>query len=234
VNFNVRQLKLAYLTALTLFSSLRDNLSEKTRKISMTAAVAASISVSIFKTFLERDEIQCLAPIFTIHAFTAAMTLLSLWPYSNLWEAVQTDLAFLRQTLSGLSQRRRSGNEMSEAVKALDSALSRLQSAGQRSDDADSDVLSASGYDFCRKVLSQDDLNSCRLWKLVVTQLDKQPHALSNGAKATIESFTVEDLNHRYTAFRCSCHAQTAQRLESNLHAHDSFAYERFDHWILH
>jgi len=233
-DFNARQLKVAYLTTLTLFSSFRDNFSGTPKSISVTATIAASLSASIFRTFLEHDEIQYLAPIFTIHAFTSAMALLSLWPYPNLWDAVQLDVQILRQALSSLSMRRGcSGSANNEAVEALDNVLSRVQSA-QQSPDADK-ILFASDRDVCQKVLSQNDLNSCRLWKLIGTQLDKQKlHALDSRETINPSSMAEGLNNNDTTPFHCSCHARTAQRLESNLHAHESFAYERFEHWILH
>ncbi|KAF2187685.1 hypothetical protein K469DRAFT_104559 [Zopfia rhizophila CBS 207.26] len=96
-----------------------------TRGISRTTALAASFASGIHESFLARDELKFLAPVFKIYCLCSGFTFLSLHPYPSLWSVAQEDLHILQGCLSELSKRWRS------AIGALRALQSAMQSRGQ-------------------------------------------------------------------------------------------------------
>lgn len=92
--------------------------------ISPQSILAASFVAGIFEELLMRDDISRLAPIFNRYCVAASFFLISLRPFSELWDACQPDLEILRLSLGELSKRWKSAIGGS---KALDSILSSRQ-----------------------------------------------------------------------------------------------------------
>jgi hypothetical protein len=113
-NFTSRQLYLPYLMCVMIFSRFR------TRGSSREAVLAASYCAGIFESFLSRDEVKYLAPVFTIYCICSGFTLLTLYSDARMWSAAQDDLNVILKALSELSKSWRSAIG---GLKALQSAI---------------------------------------------------------------------------------------------------------------
>jgi hypothetical protein len=88
--------------------------------ISRTALLAASYCAGIFQTFLSREEVRFLAPVFTIYCISSGFTLLTLYHHPHLWSMAQADMKSILQSLSELSKTWRSAIG---GLRALQSAI---------------------------------------------------------------------------------------------------------------
>ncbi|OAL03784.1 hypothetical protein IQ06DRAFT_243908, partial [Phaeosphaeriaceae sp. SRC1lsM3a] len=117
-NFASRQLHLPYLMSVMIFARFTS------KRVSRTAVLAASYCAGIFETFLARDEIRFLAPVFTIYCISSGFTLLTLFDHPNLWSSAQTDMNIILKSLSQLSKNWRSAIG---GLKALQAAIKRKE-----------------------------------------------------------------------------------------------------------
>jgi hypothetical protein len=113
-NFISRQLHLPYLMSIMIFSRFR------ARGVSREAVLAASSCAGIFESFLSRDEVKYLAPVFTIYCICSGFTLLTLYHDATMWSAAQADLNVI---LKGLSELSKSWRSAIGGLKALQSAI---------------------------------------------------------------------------------------------------------------
>jgi hypothetical protein len=113
-NFTSRQLHLPYLMSVMIFARFT------AKGVSRTAVLAASYCAGIFESFLSRDEVKFLAPVFTIYCISSGFTLLTLYHHPHLWSVAQADMKIILQGLAELSKTWRSAIG---GLKALQSAI---------------------------------------------------------------------------------------------------------------
>jgi hypothetical protein len=87
--------------------------------VSAQSILAASFVAGIFEELLVRDDISRLAPIFNRYCVAASFFLISVRPFSELWEACQPDLQILRLSLVELSKRWKSAIGGSKALESI-------------------------------------------------------------------------------------------------------------------
>jgi hypothetical protein len=121
-NFTARQLHLPYLMSVMIFSRFT------AKGVSRTAVLAASYCAGIFESFLSRDEVKFLAPVFTIYCISSGFTLLTLYHHPQIWSAAQVDLNVILKALSELSKNWRSAIG---GTKALQSAIQAKERNGR-------------------------------------------------------------------------------------------------------
>ncbi len=99
--FEVRQLHVLYFATLTILD--RPLTLEKPPP---TAAILASSFVAgLFEDFLARDELRLLGPIFTFYLLAAAITQLSSYRYTGLWQYARENLRVIATAQEELTKR---------------------------------------------------------------------------------------------------------------------------------
>lgn len=90
--------------------------------VSPVTVLAASFIAGIFEEFLARDELQYLGSICTFYLLAAGVALVSVRPYTDLWEVAQKDIEVVQNSLRQLSTRWPSATG---ALKALQHVIER-------------------------------------------------------------------------------------------------------------
>lgn len=226
-NFASRQLHLPYLMSVMIFARFTS------KRVSRTAVLAASYCAGIFETFLARDEIRFLAPVFTIYCISSGFTLLTLFDHPNLWSSAQTDMNIILKSLSQLSKNWRSAIG---GLKALQAAIKRKERIGIVATISEESLEHAEGDSY----FSHFPTYLCRLRNPYETQLAESLAVLGEDQPAPtfeprqdMENLTPQP--HQTTSF-----AEQAQSSNFFLgeEAFDSgalnlFGYEHFGSWLL-
>lgn len=190
------------------------------------AVFAASFAAGVFETLLARDEIKYLAPPFTIFCLICSMVLVSLRPFTRLWQAAQPDIWIFQQCLVELSKRWRSAIG---ASKALQNALDGNRNAGMSKPFKAWEWDQSSAYRYFEGCA----LELCRLWQplhkeveernLVLVLEDQQENA-PNSVQPLGGVPPEHCIGHAFDATAFSGPGGDAMAL---------FQYDHINHWLL-
>jgi hypothetical protein len=223
-NFTSRQLYLPYLMCVMIFSRFR------TRGASREAVLAASYCAGIFESFLSRDEVKYLAPVFTIYCICSGFTLLTLYSDAAMWSAAQADLNIILKALSELSKSWRS------AIGGLKALQSAIQAKERTSISTVSGKAQGTSIEW-RSFFNYFPEHLCRLRTAYESRAEETPSQRSADLPTTeIETRRMSE---------CQLDQQTplsghAQHIDYSLGeevfdtgAVDLFGYDHFGNWLL-
>lgn len=222
-NFASRQLHLPYLMSVMIFARFT------AKKISRPAVLAASFCAGIFETFLAREEIKFLAPVFTIYCISSGFTLLTLYGKPNLWPSAEKDLNIILKSLLQLSKNWRSAIG---GLKALQAAVARKERIGMVGMINEEILEHSEGEAY----FSQFPTSLCRLRNPYETQLAESLALLGEDQSATFEP-QQENANLTPLTTPFAERAQSSsffpgeESFDSG--AMNMFGYEHFGSWLL-
>jgi hypothetical protein len=223
-NFTSRQLHLPYLMSVMIFARFT------AKGVSRTAVLAASYCAGIFESFLSRDEVKFLAPVFTIYCISSGFTLLTLYHHPHLWSVAQADMKIILQGLAELSKTWRSAIG---GLKALQSAIHAKERMVFVRPISTMNMRGEEGDTFFRHFPDQ----LCRLRAPFDTRVTKSP--AFSGEVPTDSTFESQQDTNRPNAD----HQPLPSELMSSVYffdeqafdtgAVDLFGYDHFGSWLL-